>query len=158
MYPFLNVFECLRRCPKIVRLIPIIVASFAPTFLSATAKDEAPQFHPCARTATYKYFEKVQYDAYASDPVLYQQLVELQNADRVLKTIHETGRELDTRDNPLGAEPLNNPKTDKFIRDSLKHLKLQTCYENPMTFFLLQSYQKQIELSRCDSSSGARAG
>lgn len=102
----------------------------------------------CATTPTYKYFEQVQYDAYTSNPIFQQILTKLRSSEEVLKSLQETDKLLESRDNPLGGRSWRSGETDDYVKRSLKNLKLPTCYENPFTFFLLSEYAKEIDEAR----------
>lgn len=86
----------------------------------------------------------------STEPDLAKLLVELQNTKRWLSLLDQTGAQLNERDNPLGTAPLDSPSTRTFIRHSLNKLKLPTCYENPVLFFMLSEYAKDIDRARID--------
>lgn len=114
-----------------------------------TAQTIEPMKH-CATTPTYKYFEQVQYDAYTSNPDFQQILIRLRNSQDVFKALRETDELLRKRDNPLGGRGWKSGETDEYIKRSLGNLKLPTCYENPLTFFMLTEYAREVDKARRD--------
>jgi hypothetical protein len=120
-----------------------LIAALACPGLSHAEDVEPKQL--CATTATYKYFEDLQYDAYNQNPVFFNMLRELRSNEKVLKTINDVGSELKKRPNSLGKTEDDTKSVDAF---SLKILQLPTCYENPAIYFMLTEYAKQIETAR----------
>jgi hypothetical protein len=74
----------------------------------------------------------------------------LRNFQDLLKTLKETGQELDARPNPLGGAGFQSGNIEGYIRTSLAKLRLPTCYENPLIFFMLTEYAKRIDQARRD--------
>jgi hypothetical protein len=105
-------------------------------------------FKPCAIDPTYQYFENIQYAAYQASPEFQAELPALRDMQEVLRGMKQTGIELKNRQNPLGGRGWDPKNTDEYITKSLKQLKLPTCYENPLTFFLLTAYSKRIDQAR----------
>lgn len=125
----------------------LLVFLTLPCILTGQAVE--PMKH-CAATPTYKYFEQVQYDAYTSNPAFQQILAKLRNSQEVFKSLQETDKLLQNRDNPIGGRSWRSGETDEYIRRALKNLKLPTCYENPFTFFMLSEYAREIDKARRD--------
>jgi hypothetical protein len=107
----------------------------------------------CATTPTYKYFEDIQYDAYTeTNPLYYNLLTETRDQRKLVQGLKDTGEELNKRNNSLDSSALSSrngkPSVDggmSVILQDIKEFPLPTCYENPLTYYLIMDYKKQID-------------
>lgn len=103
----------------------------------------------CAQTPAYKAFEQEQYAQYLSSPAFQDQLRGLRQIQDILKQLETTGAALATRPDALGStsDQSSDPANTELSK-SLQNLKLPTCYENPLTFYLLLQYSQSIDAAR----------
>ena len=121
----------------------LVIACNAPGNAEATEP-----MRSCAITPTYRYFEQIQYAAYASNPEFQKLLITLRSPQRIQRTLDKTGKDLDKRENPLGGKARKSKNVNDYITRSLKSRKLPTCYENPLLFFMLSQYAMKINSAR----------
>jgi hypothetical protein len=119
---------------------------------SAYSDPIEPEQH-CATTPTYKYFEDIQYDAYTeTNPFYYELLKETRNQRKLVQSLKDTGEELDKRNNSLDNSALSSRNEHRsvdggmsVILQDIKDFPLPTCYENPLSYYLIMGYKKQID-------------
>ena len=110
----------------------------------------APEpFRSCAETDAFKAFELEQYNQYVSSSKYQRLLVDLRKKDELLKSLIAVEEQLNAR-----PDKLNDTKTDKkfdvqkLLARALQGQKLPTCYENPLTYYMLSAYAKDIDKAR----------
>src|SRR5262245_20739496 len=105
------------------------------------ARAEVPEFEPCAKDKAYQDFEWTQYQSYLSNNALVGQLEVLKNLHEpgfAKKAIDETRKELEARVDLKGSKKQEDSgDLDSYLKSEFSSLKAPTCYENPLTFWML---------------------
>jgi tetratricopeptide (TPR) repeat protein len=103
------------------------------------------QLQKCATDPTYKFFEEEQKKAYDANPVakeIWQKTGAIRDAMQGIdKLILE-------RPNSLNFDPWLDEKESQRIDQAVFNLKLPTCYENPLIYFMINHYVKEVERAR----------
>jgi hypothetical protein len=138
--------------PRLLCQCAMLGASLIAANTSRSETIEAEQH--CAKTPTYKHFEDVQYTAYTqTSPYFYSLLKETRNQQQFVEDIKRVGEEIDKRKDSLGTSRTDNQSYSSASNDIIKQLRelqLPTCYENPLTYYLLMNYKKQLDVAKSD--------
>jgi tetratricopeptide (TPR) repeat protein len=133
-------------------MVTVAIAAGLLMSVSVHAQEVAPEpIQLCAQTDAYKAFEQEQYNQYIGSPAFQPQLKALRDIRAVFDMLDQTGKGLDERSNALSERSggsYNDAALRDYIQKGLTDQKLPTCYENPLTYFLLSSYASEIDEAR----------
>jgi len=115
--------------------------------MPALARAQSPQeIKPCAKDPTYRFLEAYQQDAYESSPISFEILQE--DRARVLKPAAETLKRDARRPNTLGVPSLIDAEGAKRLDSAVKRIKVPTCFEDPVIYYMIQGNVQAIERAR----------
>jgi tetratricopeptide (TPR) repeat protein len=114
----------------------------APPPSSPAASIAMPE--PCATDPTYADFEYVQRAAYDANPAARALLAA---NDEIEKTFSEVDRELRSRPNAESAKQDDDAAMKRIIQQILA-LKLPTCFESRMFYWMIQNYARDVDAAR----------
>jgi len=142
-------FNLLIRCACGALLLCLVVAASA----DGNTLDSDPENDvlgpPCAKDVAYREFEKIQADAYLSDGISFRIFLDKKLIDQIEEHTSRNLRDRSGQHNSANRNTIDIPPGfDRQIQSEMANLKIPTCYENPLYYFMIEQYARDIETAR----------
>ena len=112
---------------------------------TGTANGQAQKPTKCATDPTYKFFEEEQRKAYEANPAVREMW---QKTAAMREALEGVDKLLRDRPNSMNLDPSISEKESKEINEAVLRMKLPTCYENPLIYYMIDQYVKKVEKAR----------